>query len=100
MPVGHVGSRASKYHLNTSLSRLPRGGMVSSIVRFVLLGMGHPFRHSLVVLLYIYTGLAIGHRHAVVVDFVSLEALDETLDVALFRPRLRAHQAAHRQRSR
>jgi hypothetical protein len=77
--------------------------MVSSIVRFVLLGMGHPFRDSLIVI-YIYTGFTIWHRHTVVVvlvlDCLRLEAFDETLHIALFRPGLRAHKPTHRQRSR
>ena len=60
--------------------------------------MGHPF---FLVVLHIYAGLCIRYRQAfvVVLDRVRLEALDETLHVALFR-RLRAYQSAHRQRRR
>ena len=67
----------------------------------LLLGMGHPFRGRLVVL-DINTGLSIRHRHAVIIvlDCVRLETLDETLHVELFRRRLRADKAAHRQRRR
>jgi hypothetical protein len=63
--------------------------------------MGYPFRRLLIVI-FTYTGLAIWHSHAVVIvlNFVRLETLDETLHVALFRFWLRADQAAHRQRRR
>lgn len=63
--------------------------------------MGHPLRRGLVVL-NIYTGLAIWHRHGLVVvlDFLRVEPLDETFHMVLFRARLRAHQAPHRQRRR
>jgi hypothetical protein len=96
-----VGVRKfSKYQLSTALSCLPCGGDIDPI-RFVLLGMGHPLRLRLIVF-NIYPGLGIRHRHAVVVllDRVRLEALHETLYIALFRPRLCAHQATHRQRGR
>lgn len=100
MPVGRAyvkGTQISIKHF--SVQSAVEGIPVP--ICFVLLGMGHPLCRRLIVL-NIYPGFAIRHRQGLVVvlDCLRMEALDETFHVMLFRARLRAHQAAHRQRRR